>query len=113
MSQDIKGISRRNFLASVAATGLLVGVGERAAKAQSGQTPRKGGRLRVGLSAGSAKDSLDAKHALTEADIARHDATVASETPAAIAPVAEVRPAEVRSAEQYLDADLRKDAKAS
>lgn len=42
-----------------------------------------------------------------EAEIARHDAT------AAAAPVAEVKPAEVHSAEQYLDADLRKDAKAS
>ena len=42
-----------------------------------------------------------------EAEIAQHDATVAA------APVAEVKPAEVHSAEQYLDADLRKDAKAS
>lgn len=42
-----------------------------------------------------------------EAEIAQHAATVA------VAPVAEVKPAEVLSAEQYLDADLRKDAKAS
>jgi len=42
-----------------------------------------------------------------EAETAQHDATVAA------APVAEVKPAEVHSAEQYLDADLRKDAKAS
>lgn len=42
-----------------------------------------------------------------EAEIAQHDTT------AAAAPVAEVKPAEVSSAEQYLDADLRKDAKAS
>ncbi|MGB5902117.1 MAG: Sec-independent protein translocase protein TatB [Xanthobacteraceae bacterium] len=42
-----------------------------------------------------------------EAETAQHDATVAA------APVAEVKPAEVLSAEQYLDADLRKDAKAS
>ncbi|MBN8959934.1 MAG: twin-arginine translocase subunit TatB [Rhizobiales bacterium] len=42
-----------------------------------------------------------------EAETARHDATVAA------TPIAEVKPAEVHSAEQYLDADLRKDAKAS
>jgi len=42
-----------------------------------------------------------------EATVVQHDAAVAA------APVAEVKPAEVHSAEQYLDADLRKDAKAS
>lgn len=48
-----------------------------------------------------------------EAEAAQHDGAVASGTPATPAPVAEVRPAEVHAAEQYLDADLRKDAKAS
>ena len=42
-----------------------------------------------------------------EAETAQHDAM------AAVAPVAEVKPAETDSAEQYLDADLREDAKAS
>lgn len=73
MIQHLKGISRRDFLVSAAATGLLAGVGAPSARAESKQTPRKGGRLRVGLNAGSAKDSLDAKHALTEADIARQN----------------------------------------
>jgi sec-independent protein translocase protein TatB len=45
-----------------------------------------------------------------EAEVAQHDAAVASET---ATPAAEVKPAEVHAAEQYLDADLRKDAKAS
>lgn len=70
---DLKRISRRGFMANAVATGLLLGMGETGAKAQSEQAPQKGGRLRVGLSAGSAKDSLDAKHALTEADIARQN----------------------------------------
>ena len=48
-----------------------------------------------------------------EAEAAQPAAATASETPAAVAPIAEVKPAEVHSAEQYLDADLRKDAKAS
>jgi sec-independent protein translocase protein TatB len=42
-----------------------------------------------------------------EAEIARHDTTTA------VAPAAEAKPAEVHAAEQHLDADLRKDAKAS
>ena len=42
-----------------------------------------------------------------EAETAQHDATGAA------APVAEVKPAEVHAADYYLDADLRKDAKAS
>ncbi|MGX9393475.1 Sec-independent protein translocase protein TatB [Nitrobacteraceae bacterium UC4446_H13] len=45
-----------------------------------------------------------------EAEVAQHDAAVASET---ATPAAEIKPAEVQAAEQYLDADLRKDAKAS
>jgi sec-independent protein translocase protein TatB len=45
-----------------------------------------------------------------EAEVAQHDAAVALET---ATPAAEVKPAEVQAAEQYLDADLRKDAKAS
>lgn len=73
MAQNNQGVSRRRFITSVAATGLLVGAGAQVARAQSEQPPRKGGRLRVGLNAGSAKDSLDAKHALTDADIARQN----------------------------------------
>ncbi len=72
MTQNIHGISRRHFLAGIAASGMLVG-GASGTRAQGDQAPRKGGRLRVGLSAGSAKDSLDAKGALTEADIARQN----------------------------------------
>lgn len=48
-----------------------------------------------------------------EAEAAQHGAAVASETPNTATPAAEVKPAEVHAAEQYLDADLRKDAKAS
>lgn len=71
MQAKISGISRRAFLASTAAAGLLGPAG--LVRAQDAQTPKRGGRLRVGIVGGSARDSLDAKGALTEADIARQN----------------------------------------
>jgi sec-independent protein translocase protein TatB len=49
----------------------------------------------------------------SEVEVAHSDATVASETSDTAAPAAEVAPAETQAADRYLDADLRKDAKAS
>jgi peptide/nickel transport system substrate-binding protein len=75
MKKSINGISRRSFMAVAAGSGLLFA--DVAGRAQSGDAnapqPKRGGRLRVGLNAGSAKDSLNAKAALTEADIARQN----------------------------------------
>lgn len=68
---SINTLTRRTFLATTAA-GLILPYASAGGRAQ-GSEPRRGGRLRVGLNGGSARDSLDAKGALTEADIARQN----------------------------------------
>lgn len=68
-----RGWSRRDLLTGAAA-GLLVAASPMGwARADETATPKRGGRLRVGLNAGSSKDSLDAKGALTDADMARQN----------------------------------------
>jgi peptide/nickel transport system substrate-binding protein len=70
MKTESTTISRRTFVAAAAAAGLLP-AGR--AFSQTDPKPRSGGRLRVGINSGSARDSLDAKAAVTEADIARQN----------------------------------------
>src|SRR5689334_4369565 len=68
-----RGWSRRDLLTGAAAGLLMAGMPLGRARADETATPKRGGRLRVGLNAGSSKDSLDAKGALTDADMARQN----------------------------------------
>lgn len=67
----IYSISRRAFLAGTAAAASLTIPG--LLNAADAKAPQRGGRLRVGINAGSAKDTIDAKAPLTDADIARQN----------------------------------------
>ncbi|MDE1180831.1 ABC transporter substrate-binding protein [Paraburkholderia sp.] len=81
-AESKSSVSRRAFIAGAAVVAVGAAIGARSqfhnrdsapSAAAAAGAPRNGGRLRVGLSAGSAKDSLDAKAALTDADIARQN----------------------------------------
>lgn len=65
-------LTRRTFLAGTAAAAALALPGIGFASDET-TAPQRGGRLRVGINAGSAKDTLDAKAPLTDADLARQN----------------------------------------
>ena len=70
-----RGVSRRDVLRSLVAGGMMTGAAGALlthAGAALAQTPKKGGRIRVAVSASSTSDTLDPAKGGTIADFVRH-----------------------------------------